>query len=91
LHVSAGTVIDVTSLLGFIDNIQDITNLAVYDDKNIEYPLSENVKVYIKNVSNYEYSSISEIIAGDYDCKAYYDKLPKYGGRIRVIIASRKV
>lgn len=91
LQVSAGTVVDVTSLLGYIDNIQDITNLAVYDENNIEYPLSEDVKVFIKSVSNYEYSSISEIVAGNYDCKAYYDKLPKYGGRIRVIIASRNV
>lgn len=90
LRVSSGNVVDAVSLNGYIENIQAITNLAVYDENDNEYLLSDNIKVFIKNINSYDYSSISEIVSGNYTYKAYYDKLPEYGGRIRVIIATRK-
>lgn len=91
LHVENGVIASASTLTGSIDNIDVITNLAVYDEKGNEYLLSDNIKVFIKTASGYEYSSISDVSTGNYTLAAYYDKLPIYGGRIRVIIASRKV
>ena len=88
---SNGQTVSASSLTGSLDNIVAITSYAIYDDKDNEYLLSDDVKVFIKNAGSYSYSSISEIAKGDYKLSAYYDKLPKYGGRIRVIIAIRNV
>ena len=89
--VENGSVVNATSLTGYLDDIEAITNNAIFDKNNNEYLLSDDVKVFIKTASGYEYSSISEVTNGDYVLSAYYDKLPVYGGRIRVITALRKV
>ena len=74
-----------------LENIDLITNNAVYDKNENEYLLADDLKVYIRTATGYDYSSISDIMKGDYVLTAYYDKLPLYGGRIRVITAFRRV
>ena len=86
-----GIIVNASPLLGLIDNLSSLTNLSAYDENNKEYLLADNVKVFIRNASNYTYSNITEVNTGNYNLSAYYDKLPENGGRIRVIIATRKV
>ncbi len=66
-----------------------LTNYSVFDEAGNEYPLSDRVKVYIANTASYTYSKINDVISDDYILEAYYDKAPRRGGRIRVIIAKR--
>ncbi len=54
------------------------------------YPISEKVAVYIYKNSAYSYTSLSEVLQGQYVLRAYYDKESSEGGRIRVIIATEE-
>jgi len=89
--VENGNIVAASSLLGCIEDIFAITSSAIYDEKDKEYLVDDDVKVFITTATGFEYSSIAEIVAGDYKYKAYFDKLPENGGRIRVITATRKV
>ncbi len=89
--VENGNIVAASSLLGCVEDIFAITSSAIYDEKDNEYLVDEDVKVFISTAADFKYSSIEEVSAGNYVCKAYFDKLPKNGGRIRVIIATRKV
>ncbi len=89
--VENGSIVAASSLLGCVEDIFAITSSAIYDEKDKEYLVDEDVKVFISTATDYKYSSIAEVTAGNYVCKAYFDKLPENGGRIRVIIATRKV
>lgn len=91
LKVENGTIVNAASLTGYIDNIDTLTNNAVYDKNDKEYLLSDDVKIFIKSATGYTYSSITEILSGNYELTAYYDTLPAYGGRIRVITALKRV
>ncbi len=91
LRIENGNIVSAAPLISYIDNISAVTNYAVYDSKDREYPLSDNVKVFIRTTTSYDYSKVSEVVSGDYKLTAYYDKLPEYGGRIRVIIATRNI
>ncbi len=66
-----------------------LTNYSVFDKDGNEYPLSDRVKVYIANTASYTYSKLNDVIGDNYILEAYYDKSPRRGGRIRVIIAKR--
>jgi len=85
---SAGTISGIQPLRAVVE-VEDLTKTAVYDSNDKEYPLSDDVKVFIRNTASYTYSSLEDVMAGDYVYKAYYDKTVERGGKIRVIIASR--
>ena len=91
LNVVDGRIIDASPLMGYIDNIETITMNAVYDEKDRMFKLSDEVKVFIKTADSYSYTTLEDVIAGEYDYKAYYDKSEDMGGRIRIIIATRAV
>lgn len=91
LYKTSGQITAASTLTGKLENISAISHTCVFDDKDNEYLLSDNVKIFIKNAGTYTYSSVSDVSNGKYKLTAYYDKLPKYGGRIRVIIAIRNV
>lgn len=87
-----GSIVSASALTGCVDNIDLITETAVYDTNENEYLLDDNVRVFIKATNTtFKYVEIEDVLNGEYSLKAYYDKLPKYGGRIRVIIAVKKV
>ncbi len=58
------------------------------------YAISPNVQVYEKQSrfeAEYSLIPISDIVGSSgYDFIAYYDKLPENGGRIRIIVATKK-
>ena len=87
----SGTISTATALSGTVENIDSFTSAAVYDSNGNEYKCADNVKVFIKNAGIYTYADISDINTQNYTLTAYFDKSPSYGGRIRVIIAARKV
>ena len=89
--VESGKITYASSLNSYIENIETLTSFAAYDEKGNEYPLSNNIKVFIRTITGYDYSSISDVLSGNYKISAYYDKNPSFGGRIRVIIATRNV
>lgn len=90
LIVENGLVVASSSLNGCIDNIDVITENYIVDENGVEYKFSDDLNVFIKTSNTtYTYSEIGDVLNGKYSFKAYYDKLPKYGGRIRVIIATR--
>lgn len=90
LIVENGIVVGASSLNGYIDDIDIITENSIYDENGVEYKFSDDVTVFIKTSNtSYTYSEMSDVLNGKYSFKAYYDKLPKYGGRIRVIIATK--
>lgn len=72
----------------YID-VETLTKKAAYDENDKEYLLSNDVKVFIKNIVTYTYADLDEVLSGDYTFKAYYDKKPEQGGRIRVIVATK--
>ncbi len=87
--VKEGTsIVSVSSLTGYIENVT-LTNHAVYDENDKGYLVSDDLKVFIKNVASYEYCDIEDVQGSDYKLTAYYDKAQQYGGRIRVIIATK--
>lgn len=87
-----GAIVSATSLTGVIDNIERVTSDSVVDERDNSYKLSDNIRVYVKETAtHFEYVELSEVLNGSYNLKAYYDKLPQYGGRIRVIIATKNV
>ncbi len=80
----------IAPLRAYVD-VDMLSKTAVYDDDGNEYKLSNDVKVFIKTAGSYDYSSVDDVIDGDYSFTAYYDKSPSRGGLIRVIIAIRAV
>lgn len=80
----------ITTLRPYID-VDVLSKTAAYDKDGNEYKLSNDVKVFIQNASSYTYSELDDVIVGKYNFKAYYDKTPSRGGRVRVIIATRAV
>ncbi len=81
---------DLTGISSSID-VDVLTKTSAYDIDQNEYKLSSDVKVYIRDGVAYEYADLDEVIEGNYIFKAYYDKIQNRGGRIRVIVAQRKV
>lgn len=87
--------------LGTVDNIQaiektegaitNLTNSELTAGKN-KYLISDKVTVYKKNFDNsYMIIPIADIInSNEYSLSAYYDKAITSGGRVRVIVASKK-
>ncbi|MBE6681475.1 MAG: S-layer homology domain-containing protein [Ruminococcaceae bacterium] len=87
-----GAIVSATALTGVIDNIDHVTSDSVVDERGNSYKLSDNIRVYIKETTtHFEHVELGEVLNGSYNLKAYYDKLPEYGGRIRVIIATKNV
>ena len=85
-----GAIVSASALTGYIDDIDMVTNTAIYDKNKNEYQLDENVCVFIKETNTtYKYVDLENVANDEYSLKAYYDKLPKYGGKIRVIIATK--
>ena len=87
-----GVIVSASALTGYIEDIDIITNTTIYDSKKNAYPLDDQVRVFIKETNTtFKYVEIEDVSNGEYTLKAYYDKLPKYGGRIRVIVAVKNV
>ncbi|MBO4950913.1 MAG: S-layer homology domain-containing protein [Clostridia bacterium] len=91
LRVESGSIVSASSMQGCIEDISAVTQMFVYDKNDKEYALADNYKVFIKTETGFTYSNLSDVLNSNYKLTAYYDKLPKYGGRVRVIIAQRKV
>ncbi len=56
------------------------------------YPLADNVAYYTFNrkKQTYTLASRSQVIAGEYSLSAWYDALPRQGGRVRIVLAEEK-
>ena len=88
IYSDNGAVSSFKNLTGYVENLDFITKKAVYDTKDKEYLLSENVKIFHCYANSYKLRTLEEAIAGNYEYVAYYDKTPENAGRIRVIIAT---
>ncbi|MBP3581103.1 MAG: S-layer homology domain-containing protein [Clostridia bacterium] len=88
IYSDNGAVSSFKNLTGYVENLDFITKKAVYDTKDKEYLLSENVKIFHCYANSYKLLTLEEAIAGNYEYVAYYDKTPENAGRIRVIIAT---
>ena len=86
-----GNPVGFSPLNGCIEELSVLTTQEAFDKNGTSFPVASNVKVFIRNAQSYTYVSIDDIDTDNYNIKAYYDKLPKFGGRIRVLIAIRKV
>ena len=71
-----------------ISDVEGLTMTDVYDSNFKKYPIADDVKVFIRYKS-YTYSNLKDVINEDYNFTAYYDKPIEYGGRVRVIIATK--
>lgn len=82
-----------TSLTQLRGNIS-ITSITSLTSGGTNYEISPNVQVYERDYAGsatYRLKPISEIIGSDdYSLSAFYDKSPSAGGRIRIIIATKK-
>ena len=74
-----------------ITNIVSFDGNKAYDSMGNSYFMADTVGYYIKTVSGYEASNIDDLLASDYEYTAYLDRGHSYGGRIRIIVATRKV
>ncbi len=91
--VFSGNAIDsitpLTKLNTYVSQVNDFTVIC----NGNEYTMSDKVAVYEKN-SEYKYLKMSKNDLVDqqeqYNISAYYDKEEKYGGRIRVLVATKK-
>ncbi|MPM36767.1 hypothetical protein SDC9_83369 [bioreactor metagenome] len=91
-EVSGGTVVSIKKLSQVSSKITDINGVQI-ETYSGTYLLSSNVVVYEKSYSGngYKVLPLSEIINSDnYTLTAYYDKAEVNGGRIRIIIATKK-
>ena len=88
IYTDNGSLSSIKPLTGVVEEVDLITKSAVYDTRDKEYFLSDNVKVFFYSAGTYKYITLDDAIAGNYTYKAYFDKAPEKGGRIRVIIAS---
>lgn len=80
---------------GTISGAYALNEISVYSigkitvqDKDTVYPLADEYEVYYLNDNTYVATTLDKISnLKKYRVKAYYDKLPSFGGRIRVIVA----
>lgn len=78
------------SLKSYAGTVTNLTQSTVTVDRT-EYKLSDKVIAYVSNASgSYNVISLNDVINGDYNCTAYYDKKESDGGRVRIIIAKKK-
>ena len=88
IYTENGSVSTIKSLVGYVKNLDFITKEAVYDTEDKQYLLADNVKIFHSYAGVTKLLTIEEALSGNYDFEAYYDKIPEYGGRIRVILAT---
>jgi len=88
LLVKDGRITFANQLTAKISDVEGLTMTTLYDGNDKAYPLADDVKVFIRYTS-YTYAELEDVINEDYNFTAYYDKPVEYGGRIRVIIASK--
>ncbi len=88
IYYTDGAVSSLRTLTGYVEDVDFITKTTVYDIKGNEYPIFEDVKVFLLGSGSYKSISLEDAIAGSYSYEAYYDKAPEKGGKIRVIIAT---
>ena len=80
---------------GTISGAYALNEISVYSigkitvqDKDTVYPLADEYEVYYLNDNTYVATTLDKISnLKKYRVKAYYDKLPSFGGRIRIIVA----
>ncbi len=75
------------------DRIATSISLTELTAGNDTYKISPSVAVYTKSgINNYMSTSLEHIVnnADDYQISAYYDKTPSSGGKVRVIVATKK-
>ena len=80
-----------TAALLQIPTVSNITAAYIEGSDGKVYLVSDKAAVYIQKDGTYQYSSVSEVMQGDYHFRAYYDKETNAGGRVRVIVAVSKV
>lgn len=90
--MSGGQALSMTKLSEISGAVSNITESSVTVGKTT-YPISDKVSVYLKT-STYDYLivPIGDIVASpsSYSVKAYVDKEPANGGRVRVIVVMKK-
>jgi len=89
IYSENGVVSGIKNLLSYVEKTDFITKTAVFDEDDKEYPLSEDVKVFLQDGGTYKHITLEDALESDYTFTAYYDKTPEKGGRIRVIIATK--
>ncbi len=71
--------------------IREITNGTLLYADGSRYDISE-AAIYTKvDVGVYVRKKASDIAGGDYTIRAYYDRSPAAGGKIRILIATKKI
>lgn len=81
-----------------VENIRNLTKLdgVTLADRSVsaggrDYPLADNVAYYIKEgAKTYTLASRGQVLDGDYALSAWYDALPTAGGRVRVVLATKR-
>lgn len=89
--ISGGQVKKIGNLSGKTD-ITAISRNNAYSSKNVEYELADDVKVFVFDHEEYKYRmyDVEDISLDEYDTvTGYFDKSASYGGKIRVILASK--
>lgn len=69
-------------------SIVNLNNSYVENSKGERLKVASDVVVYIRENSEYNLSTMDEAMSGEYNVSAYYDKVEKEGGRVRVIVIS---
>ena len=69
-------------------SIVNLNNSYVENSKGERLKVASDVVVYLRENSEYNLSTMDEAMSGEYNVSAYYDKVEKEGGRVRVIIIS---
>lgn len=92
ISISGGQVLSMQNLTAKSGAVSNLTASSITIDETT-YTISDKVSVYLKTSTNdYLIVPIGDIVAApsSYSIKAYVDKGPTYGGRVRVIVVSKK-
>lgn len=82
------SVVRLKNLIKVGGQIVDINGATLENSKGEIYKISENVLIYSVSGGTYTKMTLEDVMSGEYNITAYYDKLEKDGGRIRVIYLS---
>ncbi len=91
-YIDGSSIVSIKPLSVVSTAITDINGVQLETSKGEIYLLSSDVVVYDNTkFTGYDIIPLSDIIGnGGYNIKAYYDKSESSGGRIRVIIVTKK-
>ena len=88
IYKDGNTIAKFKNLTRVSGQIVDINGVTLETSKGETYKISENVLIYSVNGGIYTKMTLEDVMSGEYNISAYYDKTEKKGGRIRVIYLS---